>query len=145
MRHKLEFDDEFNFLLFGISSNGKDYRLAWAINKNLNLHLKRAEDIITGEHKALTNGEDKGGRSFSLFTFHDALNHIKYFLVSNKSEGKVFSKELRQMDYLLIAEGNYEYVDVENFLLKLKNSETVLAAYQINSEVLKAKQHLLFG
>ena len=131
-RHKLELDDDFNFLLFGICSNAKDYRLAWSINKNLNLHLKREEDISD------TN-------RFSFFSFDDVANHVKYFLASNKSEGNIFVKELKQMDYLLITEGSLEYLDEENFITKLKNSETILAAYKLNPEILKAKQHLLFG
>ncbi len=132
-RHKIEFDYDYNFLLFGICSNAKDYRLAWIINKSLNLRLKRKEDIVVSE-----------SNRFAFFTFEDEANGVKYILAANKSTGNIFMKELKQMDYLLIADGNYKYLEEENFLMKLKNSESVLAAYKLNAEVLKSKQHLLF-
>lgn len=81
---------------------------------------------------------------FAFFTFEDEANGVKYILAANKSTGNIFMKELKQMDYLLIADGNYKYLEEENFLMKLKNSESVLAAYKLNAEVLKSKQHLLF-
>ena len=133
-RHKLEFDppDE-DFLLFGICSQSKDYRLVWIINKHLKLRLKRKEDISPD---AINH--------FSCYFFEDEEERIKYHLSSAKSKGAVFMKELKQIDYLLIIKENYESVDADIFLSELKRSETVLAAYRLNPDILKSKQYLFF-
>ena len=133
-RHKLEFDPpETDFLLFGISSQSKDYRLVWILNKNLGLNLKRAEDIIPDELSR-----------FALFSYEDTESRLKYFLSAVKNDGKLFMKELKQMDYLFIIEGNVESVDSNNLLAQIKQSETVLAVYPLNPEIIKTKQHLFF-
>ena len=136
-RHKLELDPpQADFFLFGISSQSKDYRLVWIINKKLNLRLQRKEDIVVSETIF-----------FSRFTFEDEINRTKYTLASNKSIGNsksnsgkvILVKELKTMDYLLIAEGNTGIIDPGDFLSQIKQAETILAAYQHNSEIIKSK------
>lgn len=132
-RHKLEFDlPETDFLLFGICSQSRDYRMVWIINKNLGLHLERKNDIVP-----------EGSNRFALFSFENKTTRLKYCLSANKNEGGIFIKELKQVDYLLLIEGNYQSVDSAALLSQLKQSESVLAAYELNPELLKSK-HLYF-
>lgn len=108
--------------------------MVWIINKFFELHLKRSKDIIPDETAR-----------FALFTFENKGAGLKYFLSANKNEGTVFFKELKQMDYLLLIEGNYDSIDPDIFLSQLKRSESVLAAYKLNPEIIRPKQHLLLG
>lgn len=133
-RHKLEFDPpETDFLLFGICSQSKDYRLVWIINKNLCLELKRTEDVIPD-----------GLNRFALFSFEKKETRQKHFLVANKNENGLFMKELKQIDYLFIVEGNEKTVDSDHLLLQIKQSETVLAVYKLNAGIIKTMQHFFF-
>lgn len=106
--------------------------MVWIINKNLGLRLKREKDIVP----------DKSNR-FALFSFENDATRLKYCLSANKNEGNIFIKELKQVDYLLFIEGNCESVDCGALLSQLKQSESVLAACQLNPESLKSK-HLYF-
>ncbi len=131
-RHKFEFDPpETDFLLYGICSQAKDYYLVWAINKKLNLHLKKEEDIVHADSSR-----------FSKYNFENFNLHLKYILAAAKSKGKAFVKELKQMDYLFIIQGNYESLDADGILKKLKQSESVLAAYLLNPDTIKSNQYL---
>lgn len=130
-RHKLELDPpETDFLLFGICSQSKDYRLAWILNNNFDLRLKREEDVVPNETVR-----------FSLFSFENPGTQIKFSLFSNKSDGNIFMKELRQIDFLLIINGNYKSMDTDFFLSGLKKAESVLAVYPMKPETIKSMQH----
>lgn len=134
-RHKLEFDlPETDFLLFGISSQSKDYRLAWYLNKSLGLALKRKADISPDEHSR-----------FAHFFFENKMNRLKYHLIGMKNKGQILVKELKQIDYLLLIEGNYTTLDPDNFLFQLKNVESILAAYTLNPQAFRSKVHFVLG
>lgn len=133
-RHKLDFDlPEADFLLFGICSQTNDYRLVWSLNKNLRLSFSRENDIMVGE------------TAYSLFSCTDEENGIKYYLSQNKNKGNVFFKELKQMDYLLIVDGNRSGVNADSLLTQVKQAESVLAVYQLDSFKISSKQHLIIG
>lgn len=44
--HKLKFELENDSYLIGIASHENDYRLSWALNKNLDLKLVKVDDLI---------------------------------------------------------------------------------------------------
>lgn len=132
-RHKLEFDPpETDSLLFGICSQYKDYRLAWIINKNFDLSLKRKDDVLLEE-----------SARFAFFKYEDYSNRVNFMFLANKNSGNFFLKEYKQVDYFLIIGGNYQSLNHENVLSRLKQTESVLAAYPLSPEIIKSKQHLL--
>ncbi|NBW37232.1 MAG: IPExxxVDY family protein [Cytophagia bacterium] len=45
---KLVVDYDFDFVLLGLASSFKGYKLAWELNNSLGLHLVKKEDILMG-------------------------------------------------------------------------------------------------
>ncbi len=131
-RHKLDSDDsETEFLLFGISSQSKNYRIVWLLNRNLGLSLKRMDDIV-----------DYGAR-FPFFSYENTVLRLKYIFIHLKDNGCFLIKDIRQMDYLLYIGGNCASVNSNSVLTQIKNCETILGAYQLNPVLLTSKPHLL--
>lgn len=115
---KLDYIPEFEFLLLGIVSYDRDYRLGWEINKELNIDLQRVDDHNI-KHK-------KTGREqyFSCFTFSDENTYLDYKLLSNRSDNGFLLDDLRNIDYLIVITGEYYSSlarEMKNKLLKLES------------------------
>src|SRR5210317_1105131 len=101
-KNKLIIEYEYDFSLFGINSISKDYRLAWLINKYLDLHLRKEEDIKI----SFLNDENLVISNYLYETEHAQLRMLK-----NKSEDRKSDKmsflipELNKFDYLIMKNG----------------------------------------
>lgn len=160
-KHTLKIEYDFDFVLIGISSHEKDYRLCWAINKVLEIDLIKIDSL---EIKAK---KDIKPSFFSLFHFENPDEFKEYFIVSNLSEDKQFvSKNLtlfnkepqgaqssengvlipeqKQMDYFFIIRGELDDVDVNEYIKKIKKIDFVLTALEIDAAGLKSKSNLVF-
>lgn len=131
----LSFEEDYPYLVFGITSTTKDYRMCWSLNKALNISLKRenALDIYS---------KDKGIIGHSCFVYEDEVYSAKYRLVENKHAHSRFLPEVVQADYLLIVDET-EKVDKTEILRKIKSIRQVLLAFNIDIDTLKNKQNLM--
>lgn len=138
---KLSLDIEFDydFLLIGISCHEKDYRLCWAINKQLGIELSKEPDLeIKGKKQVETTGH-------SLFMFVDEEHYIEYFVITNRSaQGGMLVPEHKQADFLLKVTGAVTPEQKDHILAGLKKLPMVLTSFSINPNVLKSKQNLVF-
>ncbi|MDT0676398.1 IPExxxVDY family protein [Autumnicola musiva] len=158
--HKMLLDEveEDSFKLVAIYSSVEEFRMAYLLNKHLNLQLKRARRDVDFNYKAVQ-------AMYALFTSKDPKTHCTYHLVCNKYKGKpkkVLSsgslfdeEEVRPLEMQLIPE--YKKVDYflkigedvqdQNFTKLVNivyNIPQVLAAYSIDVENLKSKENLIF-
>ena len=124
--HKLIFDFETDFYLIAIASHENDYRLTWALNKALNLDLKKGEDLSFNhsKHKVLTN--------YSMYNYQDESNYLKYNLISNKSEKGFLIPDLKNIDFILRLSGSPENDFLNSFLTKIKKIDIVITAFIID-------------
>ena len=58
-KHRLVFDDDYEFLCFGLSCHLKDYKLAWTLNNHFRLELARKTLVVNTKQQA--NYEDPTG------------------------------------------------------------------------------------
>jgi hypothetical protein len=160
-KHLLTLEPDFDFVLIGISSHAKDYRICWALNNTLNIELKKIESLeIKGNKKQSTPS------FFSAFEFEDADNFIEYFVLANLSEGKAYTAnanslfeeedakesreneflipEYKQMNYFFIVKGEVSDNRVDDLLTQIKELDIVLTAITIDVTSLKSKQNLIF-
>lgn len=160
-KHTLKIEYDFDFVLIGISSHEKDYRLCWAINKALEIDLIKIDSLEIKQKK------DNESSFFSLFHFENPDEFKEYFIVSNLSEDKQFvSKNLtlfnkqpqgaqsaengvlipeqKQMNYFFIIRGELDDVDVNEYIKKIKKIDFVLTALEIDAAGLKSKSNLVF-
>jgi len=103
----LDFEEEIEYSVIGISTNLKDYRLTFYLNRLSSLQFKRVTPFVF-KHK-------EQEFSFSLYIYLDHNNLRNYYLISNKSNAVKLVKKYQHFDYLLLMDGEIE----EDFLMDL--------------------------
>ena len=145
-----------NYHLIAIHSDLDEFRLAFFLNKKLNIGLKRKiNDIYFAEQDA----------SYSQFEFLDETKYLKWIFFSNKSlvSEKVSNEEFglfgqgnrtlnktnllsqqKSVDYFLIIENiaNKNYID--KVLKKILEISLVITAF-ISKNKLENKENLIFS
>ena len=162
-KHTLEIEYDYDFLLIGISSHEKDYRLCWAVNNKLGIELSKQESLEIKGKKQLTPSY------FSFFLFEDQTTFKQYVVVANFSESKTSAfqtsnlfedqekhskankneieyliPEQKAMNYFFIIRGEIHKDETEEILNKLKEINTIQTAVRIDINSLKTKQNLVF-
>ena len=160
-KHTLEIEYDYDFLLIGIASHEKDYRIAWAINKALGLSLTKQNSLEIKGKKQTTPS------FFSFFLYENEDAFKEYAVVANLSESKVGEKqaqtlfsdsptgksnneneylipEQKLMNYFFMVRGEVESTEGEEVIKKLKEMEPVQTVVRIDAKSLKSKQNLVF-
>ncbi|MBT3647285.1 MAG: IPExxxVDY family protein [Flavobacteriales bacterium] len=134
-KHRLDFDDEYEFIACGISCHLKDYRFAWNLNKKLSLEFMRFP---------LTVSKSGQLEEYSMYKTRDDDNHLKYVMVSNHNEQNHFLKKHKAYDYLIFVEGYLDLFDSNGFKTVLRGLEGVQLVVDIDPRDLHDSQYLLF-
>ncbi|MFT3884486.1 MAG: IPExxxVDY family protein [Flavobacteriales bacterium] len=134
-KHKLEPVDVPDVQLIGISSHVNDYRLCWALNRQLGLALaRRGRDI-----------EERGPEGLARFAAFDHLDEAAqpaYTLVNNHSGDGVLLREQRQADYFLVVDPAAHVTDAD-LLDQVRATEFVLTAFSLEMRRLREAHKLL--
>jgi len=158
VKHTLEIEYDYDFVLIGISSHEKDYRFCWALNNKLNLELVKQDSLEIKGKKQTTPSY------FSFFTFDDADQFTEYSVLANFSESKSLTvaentlfetagrqsenefliPEHKQMNYFFVIRGELENEEVDELIRQIKEIDIVLTAVRIDAKSLKSKQNLIF-
>jgi hypothetical protein len=156
-KHTLEIEFDYDFVLIGISSHEKDYRLCWTINNALNLQLTKQESLEIKGKKQTTPS------FFSFFLFEKQDDFIDYAIIANLSESKTVEQttstlfdaldesdneylipEQKQMNYFFLIRGEIENEEVNEIIKQIKEIENVQTAVRIDVKSLRSKQNLIF-
>ena len=137
-KHLLEIEYDFDFVLIGISSHEKDYRICWALNNKLGLELIKTDPLEIKDKKQ----EDPS--VFSLFVCDRPDEFMEYLIIANRSEKGLLIPEQKQMDYFFVIKGEIEDEKIEEMISKIKEINFVLTTVRIDPSVLKSKQNLIF-
>ena len=144
---------EFDFILIGISSTSKDYRLGWELNKELRLKLCRIDDVLkpntansVHEYGELIIAEnDLPDQMYSHYKHIDEEKDIEYDLLSNRSGAGLLIPEQKQTDYFWIIRG----VNSESFgnkvMASIRKLANVQTAFKIDANKLKSKEFLIMN
>ncbi|MDT0691297.1 IPExxxVDY family protein [Salegentibacter sp. F188] len=158
--HKMLLDEveEDSFRLIAIYCPVEQYKMAYLLNKHLDLHLKRARRDVDFNHKSVQ-------AMYALFTSKDHKTHCVFNLVTNKFKGqarKVLSSgslfyeeevrplvvhlipEYKKVDFFLKIEEDIPEHTFKRLLNIVNNIPQVLAAYNIDADNLKSKENLIF-
>lgn len=134
----LEVENDYDFVLLGISCHIKDYRLCWALNKYLGTDFEKAEDFEIKNKKSIETA------AFSQYIYDVEEQYKSYTLLSNRSIAGSIIPEQKQADYLLVLKGNFSDDDINNLTLQINSIDFVLTVFEIDVSTLKSKQNLLF-
>ena len=127
-----------DFLLIGMSSHAKIYRLCWSLNQHMNLKLINSNTTIElpGTKKQLKN-------TFEVYKYFDEVSRIDYHIIPNKSGNGFLLPEFKHIDYLMLLKENLE-INLSEVITKAKLSDQVLMAFEINIEEVNSIENLLF-
>lgn len=159
--HKLyinEFEDA-DYQLIAIHTSLEDYRLAYFLNKELNIFLSKSKEDI---HTLVKEGET----FFTRFTFDDEENDVVWDLVQNKNEVTInennqttdlFSNsdntfiasvfllsEFKKVDYFLKINNSEKELNTTEIINKISKIETIKLVYNVDKNKLKSKNNLIF-
>jgi hypothetical protein len=158
--HKLLIDDfvSIDYGLIAIHSSLEDHRLAYYLNRDLQVLLEKCPKDISVKMKAAE------GR-FSRFTFEDPEDELVWNLIRNKhnvatAHDKVISlfgeeglttstsvyliPELKKTDYILKIENMPDGSELNDVIETLLGISHVTTAYKIDHHKLKSKNNLIF-
>lgn len=131
----LEIEDDYPYSVMGINTSLKGYRLAWNLNRLLDIRLERQEPILL-----LNRARDKVPHT--CFSCFDDERNLKFRLIENRSEGNYFIPEQRRCDFLLIIDVS-DSSNLNEWLSVLRSVKGVSMAFAIDIDTLKSKQNLL--
>ena len=134
-RLKIEFD--FDFTLIGIVTPLQDYRMAWFLNNIMHKALKKTEDHLLKDEK------NRRVMSFSKYYFEEAITKSYFFLLENKHEIDCLLPEMKELDYLLMINGDYYKSRKTEILKKIRSLDDVQTAVILKPSEIKSKNNLI--
>ncbi|MGB8705110.1 MAG: IPExxxVDY family protein [Gillisia sp.] len=158
LSHKLQLEDvEEDYLLIAIHSSVEEYKIAYYLNKFLQIGLKRSAVDVDFNHGTIQ-------ASYPLFYFKEKDKYRSFFLVKNKHRGavkKVVSSgslfieeeensrstylipEHKDVDYFLKIEDDSSLKERE-LLQQIASIPNIITSYSIDPNILKSKNNLIF-
>lgn len=132
----LVIENEIDFILIGIVSHAKDYRLCFELNKLLDIFLAKTEDL-----ELKNKNPENSFFSVSSFTNED---ENKIFIISNKSSGQFLIPELKQWDYFFMIKGMIREKEKSSMIENIKACKLVALAAEIDALKVKLIENLIF-
>lgn len=156
--HKLLVDDFYDdtYKLIAIHCSLEDYRLAYLINKNLDIHLKRKDEDLDFKYLKA---------SYSFFEWNNDEQYVTWNLISNvckKEQDSLYStgtlfetnekimktfyliSEYKKVDYFIKISDETESVNEKLVLNKLQAIPQIITSYTVDPLKIKSKDHLIF-
>ena len=151
--HSFDFEYDHDYILIGIHSALEDYRIAYFLNKNLKIQLKRHKiDLDFSSINcsfSIFNYENKSTlSSWSLIankhTFVTNISSVSDNLFEEETKISFLISEKKQIDYFIKISGNVNPKDLQNILSKINNTHKIITSYTLNPYELKSKDYLIF-
>ena len=157
--HKLQVDDFYDasFSLLAIHCRLEDYRLAYLLNKHLDIQLARKDQDLDYHYTAA---------SFPIYEWENESHYTTWNLVSNscvkmedalQSSGSLFNErnqitktyhllpELNKVDYLMKISNENQNYNERLILEKIQSIPQVITTYSIDNYKIKSKDNLIFN
>ncbi|MFN2314985.1 MAG: IPExxxVDY family protein [Bacteroidales bacterium] len=133
-RHTIPGEEIKEFFFLGVVSAEPDYRLSVLINRHLGTDLRKCDDEITVQ-------TDSGRPSFSRFTTVPP----ELSLVSNRSEGYILLRKLKNIDFFLLICGQSDMQKAEKLAATLREIPEITAVFVLDSRKISDKNLLLLA
>jgi hypothetical protein len=155
--HKLLVDDFYDdtYKLIAIHCGLEDYRLAYLLNRSLDLNLTRKEEDLDFEYLK---------SSYSIFEWNNTSQYVTWNLISNvckKEEDSLYSTglfqtnqrvlktfnlvpEYKRVDFFIKISDEIQNVNEKIILNRLQSIPQIVTSYSVNPSELKSKDHLIF-
>lgn len=157
----IDFDLELDFILIGVSSSLKDYKLCHFINKNAGLNLtfgKEAHIDHNGKpklkpveeldyHILHERGKDKKEHThhYQIYRYCNENFEYEFYLVNNKSlENSFLVPEAANFDYFMLIKHYIDDEDLDLLMDRIRGIPEVMLVKEIDPTALKSKENLIF-
>ncbi len=137
---QLNFEKDFDFLIVGLLSAYRDFRLCFELNEAMKINFLRNKDVY------VPAGKPGSSTRHSYFSC-TGRDHEKYHVISNRDkEGTgYFIPEMKNIDYFLIVSEVAMSYDISKLIKLVRGIEIVSGAYDIQpSQMKSAEAFLLF-
>jgi len=129
----------YDFELLGLVSTVKDYKMAWLINRDLQLDLRKVADLEL-EFVATPN--------LKISQYFLSLPHGFVQLLKNKALNPInqvsyLIPELESMDYFLLVQDETLQISIDTFVDSLAKNQLVQEITKLDIKKLKSKENLL--
>lgn len=136
--HKLTVHESGTYRLLGISSHENDYRLSWAINRQLGLDFRKTESLPVF-NKTEDNPEQL---EFSIFQYITPDGVLKMNLISNRCPNGFLIREMKNIDYFLQVFGDDTKSFIDTISKNLKSIDIVSTVFEVPRNKLNSKWNL---
>ncbi|MCF6214465.1 MAG: IPExxxVDY family protein [Flavobacteriaceae bacterium] len=155
--HLLDLEPELDYILICLHTALEDYRLAYFINKKLNLSLKRRDSDLDFK---------ENGASYALYEYCDKAFFLTYNLIANKYLGVKYTtskknalfyntllgetkvsyliNDKKKVDYFLKISGDVSLHKTNCIIEKLNTIPQIVTCYTTAPKNIKQNAHLIF-
>lgn len=135
-KNRLEIEYSYDFELLGLTTSAKSYKLAWEINRVLQIHLVRKPD--------LTIQLRSGALTYSVYEHEGPVTTIRLFRNrANETESKnLLVPEYPHGDFILMIQG--EEPGSNRLREELRNIPSIELVAFIPLDALKSKDYFIF-
>lgn len=117
-------DFELDFLILGINSHIKLYKLCWEINKKLHT------SFVKNKNHTINNNKE-----FERFSYTDKNSEITYNIISNVSTTGYLDSNNKSVNYFMIVQG--EIYNTQKTIERLNQIEDILLVFELNLSKIK--------
>jgi hypothetical protein len=150
-----DFYDE-TYILIAIHSRLEDYRLAYVLNKNLEISLARNPNDLDLNYT---------GSSYAMYEWYHKTNCTKWNLIANickkeeeslYSSGSLFTEsnkttktyyllpELKKVDFFIKISEEIDSINTKHIISKLQSIPQIITSYSVDIDKIKSKEYLIF-
>lgn len=127
-----------DYILVGIASSLKEYKLCYHLNQLLACDFKKLKDLIfepTDRTRKI---------QFSVFTGCDEGDRNRFIVFSNKNLDEVLLPEISNFDYILQIHGKFEEEEIKQLMEGIKQFPEVVMTAEIPLKKIKSKERLVY-
>lgn len=117
-------DFELDFLILGINSHIKLYKLCWEINKKLHT------SFVKNKNHTINNNKE-----FERFSYTNKNSEITYNIISNVSNTGYLDSNNKSVNYFMIVQG--EIYNTQKTIERLNQIEDILLVFELNLSKIK--------
>ena len=136
---KLLVEPTFDFELLGLVSPIREYRMAWLINKEMDLNLVKADDL----ELEFLNAPKLEISQYFLSLPHGFIQLLKNKALNSSQQLAYLIPELKNLDYFLLVQDETEQMQLSTFIDQLSKNSLIQSIVRIDISKLKSKENLL--
>lgn len=133
-KYVLEVTHDLDYIVLGINSHAKEYKLCWSVNKKLQLDLEKNPTFKQNQKKWTSE-----------YTYNDNSSKTEYALFLNQfKEGYLLPKR-KNINYFLKIKNPLWEKEKQEFIKKLKEIPEVLLIFELDLSETEKLENTLFN